>query len=126
MKLFRSVVLATALSLPLAAGAQTSNTKSTTDDTAQEMRQMMKTALELFSSMIGPMTEFSKEIQAKLPAQPSPQAKAAEATSLINEQARQTAAFKRQLFLELVRQGFTEQQAMQIMLATKAPAAASQ
>ncbi len=75
----------------------------------EQMRQIMQATMGAMVSVMGPMTEAVIEAQLSVAARP--------------ETASRIAAFKRNLFDALVKQGFKEDQALQIVIATAPPSA---
>ena len=75
----------------------------------EQMKQLMQATMGAMVSVMGPMTEAVIEAQLNEAAKP--------------ETATRLAAFKRNLFQALLKQGFTEPQALQITISTPAPSA---
>jgi hypothetical protein len=78
---------------------------------AEEMQKSMDAAMGSMVPMMGRMTEVTIEAQLKLAAMP--------------ETAERIAAFKKNLFDQLQKKGFTPAQALQITLSTPLPSASS-
>ncbi len=76
---------------------------------AEEMQKSMDAAMGSMVPMMGRMAEVTIEAQLKLAAMP--------------ETAERIAAFKRNLFEQLQKKGFTPAQALQITLSTQLPSA---
>src|ERR1700691_1690029 len=76
---------------------------------AEETQRRMDSALNAMGPMMGKMAESMIEVQLKIATQP--------------ETANAVALFKKNLFDALQKQGFTAQQAMQIVVATSLPSA---
>ena len=94
-------------------GQQPSDCKSQTPKpprpSAEEMQKSMDAAMGSMVPMMGRMTEITIEAQLKLAAMP--------------ETAERIAAFKKNLFDQLQKKGFTPSQALQITLSTPLPSA---
>lgn len=78
---------------------------------AEEMQKSMDAAMGSMVPMMGRMTEVTIEAQLKLAAMP--------------ETAERIAAFKKNLFDQLQKKGFTPAQALQITLSTPLPSAST-
>jgi hypothetical protein len=76
---------------------------------AEEMQKSMDAAMGSMVPMMGRVTEVAIEAQLKVAARP--------------ETAETIATFKKNLFDQLVKKGFTPEQALQITLATSLPSA---
>lgn len=102
-----------AVSLSLAAFAMASHAQqapaSQQPPNPEQMKQLMQATFGAMVSVMGPMTEAIIEAQLNEASKP--------------ETATRLAAFKRNLFQALLKQGFNEQQALQITIATAAPSA---
>lgn len=75
----------------------------------EEMQQIMEMSMGAMVPMMGKMTEVMIEAQLRIAEKP--------------ETARRVAAFKMNLYTELLKQGFSKKEAFEIMLNTSAPAA---
>lgn len=89
-----------------AAGAQQQAPKPPSPD---EMKQLMEASMGAMVPMMGRMTEAMIDAQLRAAEKP--------------ENAQRIAAFKKNLFEALVKQGFSKEQAFQIMLNTALPSA---
>lgn len=75
----------------------------------EEMKQIMEMSMGAMVPMMGKMTEVMIEAQLIIAEKP--------------ETARRMAAFKKNLYTELLKQGFSKKEAFEIMLNTASPAA---
>lgn len=105
LALLTSTTLALAAGIP-AALAQEGNKKPT----PEEMQQIMDATFGAMVPMMAKMTEVIIEAQLRIGVQP--------------ETATRLATFKRNLYDALLKQGFTKEEAFQIMLNTAPPSAA--
>lgn len=76
----------------------------------EEMKQLMEASMGAMVPAMGRMTEAMVEAQLRAAEKP--------------ENAQRVAAFKKNLFEALIKEGFTKEQAFQIMLNTALPSAA--
>lgn len=76
----------------------------------EQMKQIMQATMGAMVSVMGPMTEAVIDAQTLIAAKP--------------ETAERIAAFKKNLYDALLKKGFNQQQALQIVIATSAPSAA--
>lgn len=104
-KLIVTLLLCAATATAFAEEAADKNKKPSPD----EMKQMMEMSFGAMVPMMGKMTEAMIEAQLKYARKP--------------ETARSMALFKKNLYNELIKQGFTRKEAFTIMLNTPAPAA---
>ncbi|HPX60284.1 MAG TPA: hypothetical protein PLN25_00755 [Deltaproteobacteria bacterium] len=86
---------------------QTANGKQ--QPSPEEMKQIMEMSMGAMVPMMGKMTEVMIEAQLIIAEKP--------------ETARRMAAFKKNLYTELLKQGFSKKEAFEIMLNTSSPAA---
>lgn len=75
----------------------------------EQMKQIMQATMGAMVSMMGPMTEAVIEAQVNAAAKP--------------ETAEKVATFKKNLFDALLKKGFNQQQALQIVISTAPPSA---
>ncbi len=107
MKKLRLAPFITALTL--CTGALAQQPAAQQPPSPEQMRQIMQATMGAMVSVMGPMTEAVIDAQLNLAARP--------------ETATRIATFKRNLFDALVKQGFKEDQALQIVIATSPPSA---
>lgn len=91
----------------LAQPAATTSKPPTPEEMKQVMQASMQASFAAMVSTVGPMTEAAIEAQLVVAAKP--------------ESALRLAAFKRNLYEELLKKGFNPQQALQIVISTSAP-----
>ena len=104
----RQILIALALGLlSCTVGAQDSSRKPSPD----EMKQLMESSMGVMAPMMGKVTEVSIEAQLIAAAKP--------------ETASRIAQFKKNLYDALVRQGFSEERALTIVVNTPLPAGGS-
>ena len=101
-------VLAATL-LALASGQTFAQAEAQQQPSPEQAKQMMQATLGAMAASLGPMTEAVIEAQLNSAAKP--------------ETAERIAAFKRNLFDALVKKGFKEQEALQIVFVTSPPSA---
>jgi hypothetical protein len=104
-KLLSVVAISGALLPPFASAQQAQQQPPS----PEQMKQIMQDTMEAMVSLMGPVTEAVLEAQMNVAAKP--------------ETALRIAAFKRNLYEALLKQGFNSQDAMQIVVATQAPSA---
>lgn len=107
----KQLACAALLALGSAATWAQSSAQTPKAPTPEEMKQLMQASMQAsFGAMVavaGPMTEAAIQAQLAVAAKP--------------ETAQRLAAFKRNLYDELLKKGFDAQQALQIVIATSAP-----
>ena len=109
MRYLTALVICAPLVLASVAHAQALNQSK--KPSPEEMQKSMDAAMNSMVPMMGRMAEVMIEAQLKIAAQP--------------ETATSIAAFKRNLYLELQKKGFSSQEALQITLATALPTASA-
>lgn len=106
---FKTLTVSLALAGFASAGLAQQPTAAQQAPNPEQIKQLMQATMGAMVAIMGPMTEAIIEAQLNEAAKP--------------DTAARLAAFKRQLYQALIKQGFTEQQALQITVATPAPVA---
>ena len=104
-----AALFAVCSSAALAQSATPPRKPPTPEEIKQVMQESMQASFGAMVSTMGPMTEAAIEAQLVAAAKP--------------ETAQRLAAFKRNLYDELLKKGFNPQQALQIVITTSAPSA---
>ncbi len=102
-----TITLALVLAATVACAAEPAAEKST--PSPEEMQQLMEASFGAMVPMMGKMAEVTIDAQLKIAEKP--------------ETAARLAVFKKNLYDALIKQGFSKQDAFQIMLQTSVPAA---
>jgi transposase len=105
--------ISAALILAVATTVATAQSTPTQQPSPEQMRQVMQATMQAtmdaMLASVKPMVEATIEAQLAIAAKP--------------ETAERLASFKKNLYDALLRKGFTDQQALQIVIATSPPAA---